>query len=290
MNRKLLDLSNKIEQELVPLYEAVSTAAARLGIPFFIVGATARDIILSLAHDIPITRLTKDVDVGVRVATWEEFRTLPDELVNKHDFKATSLPQRLSFRGRLVDLVPFGPLAAEGEEIRFPPDEGTVMSTVGFAEAYEASQIVRLRSDPPLDVRFASLAGLTVLKLMAWADRPAERQKDAIDLKKILSNYLDAGNYERVVQDHEDLLMDDEFDYERASARLLGRDIGDSFSSGTRERLLEVLAAESEPEGKLQLVRGMVDRAATAEETHEDQLDKNLLLLKALKQGVEERT
>jgi predicted nucleotidyltransferase len=47
------------------------------------------------------------------------------------------------------------------------------MSTVGFREAYDSSIEVRMAAD--LIVRVASLAGLALMKIVAWDDRRFDR-------------------------------------------------------------------------------------------------------------------
>jgi hypothetical protein len=53
-------------------------------------------------------------------------------------------------------------------------------------------------------------------------------ERDADDLRLIIQHYLDAGNQDRIYSEHGDCsdLLNEEFDYERASARILGRDVG----------------------------------------------------------------
>lgn len=63
------------------------------------------------------------------------------------------------------------------------------MSTTGFPEAYANSFEVSLAHD--LIVKVASLAGLALMKIVAWDERHFER--DAEDLALIMRHYLDAG-------------------------------------------------------------------------------------------------
>ena len=65
-----------------------------------------------------------------------------------------------------IDLVPFGDLEEVSGQIAWPPDSSFVMSTVGFREAYDSSIEIRIAAD--LLVRVASLAGLALLKIVAW--------------------------------------------------------------------------------------------------------------------------
>ncbi|MCU7815375.1 MAG: hypothetical protein KZQ89_16900 [Candidatus Thiodiazotropha sp. (ex Lucinoma kastoroae)] len=61
------------------VFEAIAEVAAARGIPYFVVGATARDMILSHGHGIASKRATVDIDLGIEVAEWDEFSALKDE-------------------------------------------------------------------------------------------------------------------------------------------------------------------------------------------------------------------
>lgn len=64
------------------------------------------------------------------------------------------------------------------------------MNAFGFAEAYQQSLRVRLATN--LEVQVSSLAGLALMKLIAWQQR--RQTKDAKDLQLILTRYLQVGN------------------------------------------------------------------------------------------------
>jgi predicted nucleotidyltransferase len=53
-------------------------------------------------------------------------------------------------------------------------------------------------------------------------------ERDADDLRLIMQHYLDAGNKDRIYSEQGDCshLLNEEFDHERASARILGHDVG----------------------------------------------------------------
>lgn len=73
---------------------------------------------------------------------------------------------------------------------KLPPAGDTKMSVLGFQEAHEHADIVRVRESPAIDIRVATPVGLTLLKLIAWQDRtPDVRPKDALDLRYLLENY-----------------------------------------------------------------------------------------------------
>jgi len=144
--------------------------------------------------------------------------------------------------GLLIDLIPFGALEEDSHQISWPPDFSIVMSTAGFAEAYDNSVEIRIADD--LIVRVTSLAGLALMKIVAWDERRFER--DAQDLGLIMRNNLAAGNEGRVYDEQGDCfdLLNEEFDYEKASARILGRDVGRLLREISRPILARVLSEE----------------------------------------------
>lgn len=226
MRNTSLDLSSKLPAEQVNIIREVVRAAESQRLRLFIVGAQARDLLLQYVYDLPIHRATDDIDFGIIVESWDEFTKLRDNLIVDKKFQPHRIMrQRLVHEsGLLIDLVPFGDLEEVSGQISWPPDFSIVMSTVGFREAYDHSIEVRITDG--LIVRVASLPGLALMKIVAWDDRRFER--DAQDLGLIMRHYLDAGNQDRVYSEQGDCfdLLNEEFDYEKASAHILGRDIG----------------------------------------------------------------
>jgi predicted nucleotidyltransferase len=162
------------------------------------------------------------------------------------------------------------------------------MSVVGFEDAYRAALHVRVRANPPLDILVASTPGLTILKLISWAGRPHERQRDAIDLAFILERYLDAGNSERLFEEHIDLIEDENFDYVRAGARLLGRDMAKIGSPDTLGRIREILAKEIADEGQHLLIQNTIPAGTLSDEQGGKRFDELLALLRELAKGIDD--
>jgi predicted nucleotidyltransferase len=285
MSKSLLNLSGKIDPAKVEIFDAIASVAAARHIRYFIVGATARDMILSYGHGIAVKRATADIDLGVKVADWEEFHTLKDGLAATGQFEPTRSAQRLLYKHDLpIDIVPFGPLEHANKEISWPPDHSVRMNVLGFEDAYRNAQTIRLKSDPVLDVPFATPAGLAVLKVIAWNDRLPQGSKDAGDLAFLMRNYLDAGNQKRLAEEHPDLLAADDFDYERAGARLLGRDMAKVMSAETTKVVLEILDRETDNPKRYRLVEDMMDNYAVTGDAFEECLQ----FLETLKAGIQE--
>lgn len=237
-----LDLTNRLDSPRERIFRDVTEVASQLGISFFVVGACARDLIMELYYGLPVQRATNDIDVGLRLKNWEEFAQLKEALIKKKKYRADlRQPQRLhATTGVILDLVPFGEVEkTETRSIAWPPDHQIEMNAFGFTEAYAHSLCVQLAVD--LEVRVSSLAGLTLMKLVAWQQR--RQVKDAKDLKLILTRYLQAGNLERLYSGaNEELLNEDQFiTLELTGVRLLGRDVASLLTAQNQPQVLEIL-------------------------------------------------
>jgi len=257
MKKKLIDLSEKIDEQWVDAIEIISRVANSLQIPFFLIGATARDILFA-AHNIPAYRVTLDIDVGVKVPDWEKFNKLKKGLVETDKFMTAREEQRLKYKDRIdIDIIPFGAISDKNHLIEWLSQE-TIMHVHGFEETYKHAEIVRLRSKPVLDIKLASLPGLSAMKMLSWKEKYPERKKDATDLFLIIRHYSDAGNFERIPDEMPELLNSDDFDYVRAGARLLGRDMAKILNPATKKEILDILEKETGEQDRYRLIEDMI--------------------------------
>lgn len=279
MNDILLDLSGKIDEAHVAALSLLKQVADSLHIPFCVVGATARDYILEFGHSMMSYRMTRDVDIGVEVADWGQYAKLANALLATRKFISTRNKHRFFFGEVIVDIVPFGPVADQDKMIRWPPEH--IMSVLGFQEAYDHSIRVRLSSDPLLEIKVPTLAGLALIKLIAWHDAYPERQKDAEDLLFMMYKYEDAGNMDRLYEKERALLEEEGFDNRLAGIRLLGRDMAQIADSETRAAIKSILEQETEEQSRFRLVADMLKGSLTREK----KFDEILLQVDKLKKG-----
>jgi predicted nucleotidyltransferase len=284
MNNILFNLSGKIEKPLVDALYTLKKVADSLNIPFFVVGASARDIILKHCYGIEPPRKTGDIDLGVEVADWEQFRELTESLIATGQFFSTKETQRFLCGVILIDILPFGLITDEDKKIRWPPENEIIMSMVGFEEAYEYSITVRLCSDPALDIKLSTLPGLAIMKLISWKDKYPERKRDAGDLLLIMNKYEEAGNSERLYGKELPLLQEENFDARMAGIRLLGRDMAKISNAQTLRIVKSILDAEIEDLRQYKLVSDMM-RESDIPETRFDEI---LFRLEKLRQGIVE--
>lgn len=262
MTHSPIDLSNRTD--LVALVEL--TAAVRKKWPdgdLLLVGATARDILLSYANGIRIERATLDHDFAVAVADWKEFDDLRNALLSGGTFtEEKGVLHRLIFqpKGTKLDLIPFSGVERSDRTIAWPPDQNEVLQVIGYREAMRDAILVHLPADQQINV--VSLPALTMLKLFAWKDRRmSSPSKDAADLWTIIRHYLEAGNEARIYFETETLLAQENYDHSRTGAWMLGKDIRELLSrtedDSALKATIELLEIEVDENGDLHLARDM---------------------------------
>ncbi len=184
----VLKVELPLEPGVLRVIAAVQAGARAQVLDPLLVGAAARDLLLVHVYGQRVRRATKDVDFAVALASWAAFEQLQARLVRGHGFvNDPSQKQRLTFKavgdgaGTTIDLVPFGEdLQVNRKALLWPPEMDVYMTVSGFEEALGPAQLVELEEG--LQVKVASLAGLTILKLFAGGDRRLRDNKDAVDL------------------------------------------------------------------------------------------------------------
>ena len=278
----------RVDLERVPLpgFDALihhlHQACQIQGLSFFVIGALARDLVLQHVHGIEPFRLTLDADIAVAVQGWAEYDRLKAALVEEFGFKQDPRQEQtlISAEGSKLDVVPFGGIQDEDGQIAWPPDQAFVMSVVGFEEASKSTLRFVLPDGTPFDV--VSLEGLGMLKLIAWNERPHARARDAVDLCIILVNYHTVAG-EALYTEHDDLL-DDDFDYQIAGARIYGRMIAPLLAPNDQLRgvLVSVLQEQTGDAGHSPLALAMGSECC-------GEYERRFQLLYALLRGIEDR-
>jgi predicted nucleotidyltransferase len=244
LNPHTVDKSRPVDPVTLRILSVVNHVAAELELPYIVVGATARDLLLFHVFGIPVTRATADVDFAVAMDSWERFRELRGALLTSGHFREGKMEHRVYLQAPSVkdeipvDLIPFGGVA-EGDVIHWPPHRETVMTVVGFEDAIAAA--VHVQVDADFTIPVASLAGIAVLKLFAWHDRQTN-DKDAVDLYRIISSYADAGNFDRLYDKEFQFLEQADYDIEFAGAALLGFDARQICSPDTLAKVRDLLS------------------------------------------------
>ena len=255
------NLNNPLLKDLL---KELNTFFGGMGVDFYVIGATARDIILSNLHDLTPDRKTDDLDIAIAISDWSQFQAIEKVLPEKEGFKKSKeQKQRFVYKGiYVVDIVPFGEVAKDDGNIYWPPDETIAMSVWGFPEM--ANSTISIEIDGEFSIKIASLPGLFILKLVAWKDRYLFASKDAYDMALLLTNYLDI-NTERAVEDHYDLYEADDFDPVIAGAQLMARDVKILVRNNdkTLTYLREIISIEIKLAEESKLINQLVESNAS---------------------------
>jgi len=222
------------------ILEALERGFSKFGIDFYLVGATARDVWMLGVHEVPPKRATSDIDFGIMIKDSYIFDELKNYLTEVEGF--TSYKENafvLIWKDKTqIDLIPFGDLEQEG--VATVNGTGfTSMNVEGFKEVFEqASQEIQTEDQ---HFKVCTLAGIVILKLIAWDDRPEIRRDDIDDIAEIIKNYFHF-NSEAIWEHHSDLFTD-EADLDEIASQYLGREIGQIISGNAQliDRVKEIL-------------------------------------------------
>lgn len=251
------DLNNPLLKELL---KKLTDYFQSIGSEFYVIGATARDLVLSGIHRQPSTRRTADLDIAIAIKDWDKFEQISKELCEIESFtKGPHQSQRFIFQNVYdIDIVPFGEIAKANKNIYWPPEEEFAMSVVGFTEV--ANNTLDVAIDNEFTVKVASLPGIFILKLTAFNDRKNQTNKDADDLAFIIENYLEI-NIDRAAAENYDIYEAENFNSFTAGATLLGRDIKSILggNSETIQTFIQMLEDELKLEEESPLLNQIIE-------------------------------
>ena len=242
--------SEKIDNPLlVELLRQLNRTFSKIGSDFFVIGATARDIILRVLANTSARRKTEDLDIAIAVTDWDKYNEICQALIDDGFEKSTHKAQLFYFGDYEVDIVPFGTVAKDDDNIYWPPEETIAMSVKGFDEVL--SEAITVSIDNEFEIRIASLHGLFLLKLNAWLDRNISDNRDAEDMWYIVDNYYLANEGRGI---HPEVYELDGFDLNVGGAYWMAHDIADLLSREQIAYYADVLRNEIEREEDSRLV------------------------------------
>jgi len=251
MTSALLNISGKIDQQTTAVFELVNSILAKLKMPYVVVGASARDLVMHYGYGAVIQRATEDVDFAIEVSDWQVFDVLKNKLAEK-GFHTTHAPHRLiSPTGMIIDIMPFGGIENEQAAISWPPAGEITMNVQGFKEACKHAQWIRIQDAPEIDIPVATPEGMVLLKIIAWTDRDRDiRQKDAKDIGYLLSTYETIPEVKETLYTDTTIIETYDWDITQAAAYLLGQRAGKIAKTNTTKAIKAQLNEEM---GKLNM-------------------------------------
>lgn len=242
-----MNSSNQTYKELaIPYFkeslDCIDEVMQELQVPYYLIGASA--IALELLKDgIKPGRGTKDIDFAVMISSIKAYENISAALKAKGFNKLAAPWTFYSDKFKVaIDLLPFGEIEENYTE-NFT-ERHTDLHVLGFREVMEEAVQV------PIEEKIANippLPGMVVLKLIAWSDRPEERENDLSDILRIIQHYYDL-KWDEIVEKHYDTLDKDPFDQLLIAAEVLGRNskLYLQKSKAISERILKVLETNLE--------------------------------------------
>lgn len=220
------NLSQSYKQLGIPyfkeVFELMDQSFRSNKIPYYLLGATAISLEL-LKDEIKPPRGSKDIDFAIMISSKEEYEKLIEDLISK-GFVKVSAPWTLRHPkfDIVVDILPFGEIE-ENHTVNFN-QRNTDLHVLGFKEVMSSPTQVNIEE---IMVNIPTLSGMVILKIVAWSDRPEERENDLGDILLIISEYYWLMN-EKIVDEHPDLLDlltdDGKSSQQIVAARALGRE------------------------------------------------------------------
>ena len=241
---------------LVELLRKLTDSFSKMDKEFYVIGATARDIIMQQLLDTASRRRTKDLDIAIAIPDWDTFEQVKQSLIADGFEKSRDMQQRFYYGEYELDIVPYGVVAKEDDNIYWPPEEVVAMSVKGFDEVL--SEAITVSIDDEFNVKIASLHGLFLLKLNAWLDRNAKTSKDAEDMSFVLSNYFMA-NIDREI--HQEVYDWENFDEYIVGGYWLAHDLVALLDTRQLNYYKEVIEAELTKEEESRLINQMIENS-----------------------------
>ena len=251
---------SKIELENDLLYDtlqALNKCFTSMNLDLYVVGATARDMIMKLLDETESKRKTKDLDVAIALSDWSQFNNLCEVLQTNYFHKGKA-KQKFFYKGEHhendyeVDIVPFGEIA-DGEIIAWPPDGTPEMSVKCFTDVMEHAIPVKINEE--FTVYIASLAGQFLIKLDSWMDRHDRDHKDAEDMYYILDKFFFTSIMDnQTPPDDVDLYSEDLI----RSAQWIGCNMRDMLSTEHLNYYSEIIQKELEKGTDSELIKDFI--------------------------------
>ncbi|TFG88265.1 MAG: hypothetical protein E4H17_02630 [Gemmatimonadales bacterium] len=200
-----------------------------------LIGASALGCLMPDFH-----RHTYDLDVAVATSLNE----LPSELNQPSGWQRDTGHELrwLTPAGVKVDLIPAGRELLAAGQVTWP--SGHVMSLRGFRHAFSSTCPVEVAPGFQFDV--PTVPVITLLKVIAYQERPHERERDLGDIAFALDHFQSEDAERRYSTE----ILEAGIRYEEVSPYLLGRDLRGLVDEGERRSVMTFVAlARGEADG-----------------------------------------
>lgn len=211
-------------------------------IPYYLIGATAIALeYLERGQKVP--RGTKDIDFAIMVSSLSQYEEIIKDLVDK-GFRKAKAPWTLYFEKEniAIDILPYGEIE-ENDTVNFN-ERYSDLHVLGFKEVLENSKTIQVNE---ILAQIPSLEGIVILKLIAYSDRPEDRENDITDILDVISKYYDL-EWDDITNKHFDLLDVEDLDELKVASEAMGRNcrVQIARNSILEKRILAIIDSELE--------------------------------------------
>ncbi len=175
---------------LIAYLKLIDRMTREMQTDYLVVGAFARDLLLTKVLGASPGLLTEDIDLGIYLPDWSTYQTIATEL-QRNGYRRGRVPHEyIGPEGLRTDLLPYGPVESN-RTISFEQSDHIVLNMMGFQEA--AMERVSFVLGEEITFHTPSPAGLILLKLIAWADRFPRpvASKHVTDIGLLLEAFFD---------------------------------------------------------------------------------------------------
>lgn len=256
----------QVEENFFQLLASFSSAATAENVPWIMVGATARMLLLEKVYGWPQGIATEDTDFAVLVDSWEHYTRLCQCLTEQGDLKPLQKPaKRFATNNNLLfDLVPFGGVETGIKQVYWPPHNDDLMTVRGFASAH--TDAIHVRVNNKLTVPVISPAALCALKLFAWEERHHQHPgRDAKDIAYLFQNIESLFPAEKLHTEHQIALEKNDYDIELAAIYQFGITVKEILEPDDAKFLSEIIKDEVAQEDDSKFVRELLQYLSTKE-------------------------
>lgn len=235
----------KVDDALFEVLAAFSEAAISVNAPWLIIGATARILLLERIYGWPPGLGTQDIDFAVQIGDWDHYGRLCEFIMKNNVFEAERKPTKRfrSKKNRIFDLVPYGGVENEQQQVFWPTHKDDVMTVRGFGSA--AKDAIQVLVNQKLMVSVISPRGLCALKFFAWEERHAQQAgRDAKDIAYLYKNIESLYPPAKLFGDYPNAVEEADYQIQSAGHYQLGCDVGDLISKNDREFLINLISSE----------------------------------------------
>lgn len=223
------------------VFRIIDKVLSEQNIPYYLVGVNAIALEL-LEKGYQPSRGTKDIDFAIMISSMKAFDDVAESLESK-GFNKVPAPWTFYHPEYkvVIDLLPFGEVE-ENDTVNFS-ERYSDLHVLGFKEVLAHSKDIFIEEKI---ARIPPLHGMVILKLVAWSDRPEERDNDPYDILHIITKYFDL-EFDDIVENHFDTFPEGDLNKLQIAARVLGRKAAEilQHSNKLKERILFILEKNS---------------------------------------------